>query len=179
MKILEITSRTVSIEMSTNKAYFFDNDFDIFNNNNKFYRKEKRNIFTIFNLMPDNIYEIKINNELLVITTLSESCCLHIKDFHAIGDGIVDDTAKIQAAIMCAPKNACVYIDKGSYLVTSLFLKSDITIYFESGSKLIAKTNRTDFPIFPGNVDGYNYGIWEGLEVDNFASIINVINCES
>ena len=72
-----------------------------------------------------------------------------------------------------------VYIDKGSYLVTSLFLKSDITIYFESGSKLIAKTNRTDFPIFPGNVDGYNYGIWEGLEVDNFASIINVINFEN
>ena len=178
MKILEITSRTVSIEMSTNKAYFFDNDFDIFINN-KFYRKEKRNIFTIFNLMPDTIYEIKINNELHIITTLSESCCLHIKDFHAIGDGIIDDTAKIQAAIMCAPKNACVYIDKGSYLVTSLFLKSDITIYFESGSKLIAKTNRTDFPIFPGCVDGYNYGVWEGSEVDNFASIINVINCEN
>ena len=178
MEIVEVTSRTISIEMKSNNPYYFDNEFDIYVNK-EFYKKENRNVFTIISLLPDTLYELNINNESIIVKTLAETLCLHIKDFHAVGDKITDDTSKIQAAIMCAPKNSCVYIDKGEYLVSSLFLKSDITLYFESGSKLIAKTNRLDFPIFPGNIDGYNFGVWEGAEVNNFASIINIVNCEN
>ena len=108
--------------------------------------------------------------------TLKETVALNIKDFNAIGDGISDDTVKIQAAIACCPKNGTVYIPKGTYLISCIFLKSDMMLYFESGAKIITKHERNDYPILPGEVDNFNFGTWEGSMVSNFASSITAIN---
>ncbi len=177
MKLIHTTSRSATFLMDSSNPYY-DMEFDIYLNQ-AFYKKETRNVFTLFDLNPATNYEIRVNSVKIPFQTKTETACLHVKDFNAVGDGIIDDTAKIQAAILCAPKDATVYLDKGVYLVSSLFLKSDIMLYLDKESKIIAKTNRIDFPIFPGLVGNYNFGVWEGAEVNNFASIINGVNIEN
>lgn len=178
MKIINLTSRSVSFELESNNPYYNENSFDIYLND-EFVREENRNIFTIFNLNPDTKYCVKIGSDQMEFVTKEESLCLNVRDFNALGNGASDDTNKIQAAIMCAPKGATVYIPKGDYLVSSLYLKSDMMLYLEKDAKLLGITERMAYPIHPGLVDGYNFGVWEGSEVDNFASIINCISVEN
>ncbi len=175
MRILSVTSRTITLELDNNLPYYSENDFSIYLNN-EFIRKENRNVFTIFDLTPNQKYSLIINEELIEFETLKETVALNIKDFNAIGDGISDDTVKIQAAIACCPKNGTVYIPKGTYLISCIFLKSDMMLYFESGTKIITKHERNDYPILPGEVDNFNFGTWEGSMVSNFASSITAIN---
>lgn len=178
MKILSITSRTITIELNNREPYFAREEFDIYLNSN-FLRKEITNVFTIYDLNPNTTYNIEVGGEKQKITTASESLCLNIKEFNAVGDGMADDTIKIQAAIACCPKNGCVYIPKGTYLISCIFLKSDMLLYFEKGSKIITKYNRMDYPILPEEKEGYSFGTWEGSMVAGFASSITAIGCSN
>lgn len=178
MKLLAITSRSITIEIENDSPYYTPKAYDLFLNNVKM-KSVTQNVFTIFDLVPDTEYQIKINEEISHIKTLKESLCLNVKDFYAIGDGKTDDTIKIMAAISCVPKNGCVYIPKGTYLISSLFLKSDMTLYLEEGARLIAKYDRQSFPVLPGEVGDFFYGTWEGSLVDGFASIVNAIECKN
>ena len=178
MKLIQTTSRSATFAMDSDYPYYYEREFDVYVNN-QFYKKEKRNIFTVFDLCPDTTYEIQVLNQRVSLQTPQEAVCLHVRDFNAVGDGIRDDTVKIQTAILCAPKNGTVYVDKGTYLVSSLFLKSDMLLYLDKEAKIIAKTDRMDFPVFPGTAGSYNFGVWEGAEVNNFASIINGVGIEN
>ncbi|MFC6099760.1 right-handed parallel beta-helix repeat-containing protein [Olivibacter domesticus] len=53
---------------------------------------------------------------------------LNVKNFEAKGDGIVDDTKPIQAAINAAKNGDTVLIPEGHFKVQTLILKSDISI---------------------------------------------------
>ena len=46
-------------------------------------------------------------------------------DFGAVGDGVADDTAAINAAVAAAPVGGAVYIDEGTYLVVANPLPSN------------------------------------------------------
>lgn len=172
MKIINLTSRSASFEVESNNPYYNEESFEIILNN-QLLRIENKNVFTIFDLKPNTKYSIKAKNKSLDFITKEENACLNVKDFNAIGDGVSDDTTKIQAAIMCAPVGATVYIPKGIYLVSSLYLKSDMMLYLEKDAKLLGKVERMSYPIHPGLIDNNNYGVWEGSEVNNFSSIIN------
>lgn len=178
MKVLSVTSRTITLELDNNLPYYNDFEFDIYLNSN-FLRKEKTNVFTIYNLNPDTEYLIEVLAKKIKIITKKESICLNVFDFNTIGDGINDDTVKIQAAIYCCPKGGCVYFPKGLYLISSLFLKSDITLYLEKDAKIIAKYDRCSFPVLPKEQGDYSFGTWEGSLVDCFASSITAINCHN
>ena len=121
MKILYTTTHSVSIELQSINPYYH-NEYDIYLND-KFIKKENKNIFSIFDLSPNTLYKLRVNNEELIFKTKYESVLLDVKRFNAKGDGISDDTAFIQAAISACPNNGTVYIPKGIYLVTSLYLK--------------------------------------------------------
>lgn len=176
MKILSITSRSVTLELN-NHSPFSTEEFDVYLDST-FLFKEDRNVFTIFDLQPNTSYLVEVNGKRLSIKTKSESICLNVLDFHAIGDGISDDTVKIQAAIASCPKNGCVYVPKGVYLISSIFLKSNMTLYFEEGAKLIAKYDRREYPILPAEQESYFFGTWEGSMVANFASSITALSCD-
>lgn len=175
MKVLHVTSRSITVELNCNNPYYYNKEYDIFLND-RIIGKDNRNVITIFDLTPNTEYHLSIDNFDLVFMTLNESQFINVKDFNAIGNGIIDDTVKIQSAIMCALDNATIYFPKGTYLVSSIYLKSNINLLFDSDALLLAKTERLDFPVHPGLVDNVNYGVWEGSEVNNFASILNFIN---
>lgn len=178
MKILSITSRTITIELNNKEPYFAKEEFEIYLNSN-FLRKEITNVFTIYDLKPSTTYSIEACGEKQKVTTEAESLCLNIREFNAVGDGITDDTVKIQAAIACCPKDGCVYIPKGTYLISCIFLKSDMFLYFEEGSKIITKFDRMEYPILPEEKEGYSFGTWEGSMVAGFASSITAIGCSN
>jgi len=55
-----------------------------------------------------------------------------VKDFGAVGDGVTDDTAAIQAAFTAA-NNKTLYLDEGNYLVTSQITIPANIVVFGSG----------------------------------------------
>lgn len=63
----------------------------------------------------------------------------NIKDYGAVGDGIILDTPAIQKAIdeCCKSGGGTVYIPYGTYLSGSIHLKSNINLYFETGAKIL------------------------------------------
>jgi len=44
---------------------------------------------------------------------------VNVKDFGAVGDGVADDTAAIQAAVNATPINGTIFIPDGNYLISS------------------------------------------------------------
>jgi hypothetical protein len=65
-------------------------------------------------------------------TTSDNGHCavINVKDFNAVGDGVTDDTAAIQAAIKAAGVNSgsVVFIPRGNYLVSTLTPKPYVTV---------------------------------------------------
>ena len=54
--------------------------------------------------------------------------CINVKDFGALGNGVADDTAAIQAALDAARQGSAVYIPAGRYRVRPLRIPSHITV---------------------------------------------------
>ena len=50
-----------------------------------------------------------------------------VKDFGAVGDGVADDTTAINAAILALPAHGVLYAPPGTYNVTQLTMKSNMT----------------------------------------------------
>ena len=54
------------------------------------------------------------------------------RDYGAVGDGQTNDTQAIQAAIDdCAKGSGKVTVPEGKYIVSSLFLKSNVELHLE------------------------------------------------
>lgn len=87
---------------------------------------------------PNGYSSIELNNG-LVAELLIENNTINVKQFGAIGDGITDDTAAIQAAIDRLPTliNGTVLIT-GEHFVTSVTISHPVDIM--GGGKLISKT---------------------------------------
>ncbi|MCA9039597.1 MAG: right-handed parallel beta-helix repeat-containing protein [Planctomycetaceae bacterium] len=66
-----------------------------------------------------------------------------VKDFGAVGDGLTDDTAAIQAALDAAAGQE-LYLDEGTYLVTDALLISSNTRLIGAGSASVLKFNWRD-----------------------------------
>lgn len=97
--------------------------------------------------------------------------CISVKDFGAVGDGITDDTAAIQAAIDSGTRSTeqlpsasntihHVLFPEGKYAVTSLLVGRRCSLHFEGGSLQPFDVNATQ-PYLIKFAEGYNkvYGI--------------------
>ena len=182
-----LSSTSVSFELinydivNTKKYTVYLNDELVLEND--------KNIFSLYNLIPNTEYEILIIQEneeaKKTFKTLDEYVSLNVKRFGAKGDGVSNDTNYLQAAILACPDNGRVFIPKGTYLTGPLFLRSNITIELDKDAKLLGDTNRYNYPILPGvsftsdEKDEYNLGSWEGNPLNCYASIITGINVKN
>ena len=182
MHIIEIGTRYAVVELDNLLPYYTEETMEVFVNEN-FYAKSNKNVIGIYDLEPNQKYNIKVGNEAVQFVTKEEVICLHTNLFNPAKDGTTDDTLKLQAAILCCPEGGTVYVDEGLYLMTCLFLKSNINLYFAKGAKFICQYDRNKFPVLPGLINNgvkeLNLGSFEGSETDVFASIITGINIEN
>lgn len=191
MNIISVTTRTITLELINENCFFAPEEVNIYLNK-RLIATTKRNIYTIKDLQPDTAYKIfieyranKTKSQEIDISTKPESLVVDVKEFGAKGDGKTIDTQAIQAAIAACPKGGIVIIPEGIYLITAIFLKSDMTLYLQRGSMLLGIADRKQYPILPGilkSLDGmqkHDLGSWEGNPSNSFASLINGINIEN
>ena len=178
MKILALTSRSITFELENDTPYYSEKQFKI-KLNGKLVRTENRNVFSLFSLAPSTQYCTEIAGEKISFKTLEESCVFDVKSFGAKGDGIHDDTGAFTAAINCLPPRSTLYISGGIYFLKPVFIKSDITVYLDKDAVILGNPDRNEYPILPAFADGekgVNLGTWQGEEADCFASIFYSYN---
>ena len=160
--------------------------------NKELYKETDSTVISIYDLTPDTKYDFVVEDKDSNILssgtfkTEREFVTINVKDLGAYGDGVHDDTAYIQAAIMACPKEGRVLIPEGEYLITSIFLTSDIRVELQKGAILKADTRRETRVHFPGSLktsdpknDEYHLGTWEGDPYPMFAGIVSAINAEN
>ena len=184
LQLVAKTSRSIIVELKGAGRYYADQEYTI--KVNKDTVKTDKVITTIYGLTPDTKYKLSVKGAgELEVTTDYEYVTLNVRDFGAYGDGEHNDTNAIQCAIMACPKDSRILVPAGTYKITSLFLKSDITLELAKGATLSAYTDRKMFPILPGLIenydenDYYNLGTWEGNPMDTFSAIICGINVKN
>lgn len=190
IKELLKTSRSITVEVADGEVYQMKEQYKI-RINGKIVKTTDLVVTSVFHLKPETEYLLEYLDQQGVVKGCYQFCTeyefvtLNVRDFGARGDGIQDDTAFIQAAIMCCPKDGRVLIPKGKYRISGIFLKSDLCIEIMAGAELEADTSRFTHPILPGLIESYdeqqeyNLGTWEGNPLPMFAGIITGINVEN
>lgn len=179
MKILKNTPFGFTVERAGGRYY--NNACDIFLNG-EYIRTELRSVFSVFGLVPNTTYtlELKSENEShsAQVKTKAINYLINVKEYNASGDGVQDDTMAINFAIYTAPKGAVIQIPKGKYCVSSILLKSDISLYLEEGAELVQSVPRTSLAIGKGYQKNYDFTqvtintSWEGHPLDCYAAVI-------
>ena len=108
-----------------------------------------------------------------VVTTVQAKLreSISVTDFGAVGDGIADDTAAIQAAIVQAKASGeTVYIPFGKYLVTSTLDFYRVSVRGENASNQNVFAKVTNWPIIKGGPALTNI-IRVGQETDTGSSV--------
>ncbi len=187
LDIVYLNTRSVTLEILDESIYNSYLEYDLFVNEILHSRNNDKNVISIYDLLPDTKYNVKVvftdSKELTTnFVTHKEFVTLNVKKIGAKGDGVSNDTNFIQATINACPKDGRVYIPGGNYYTGPIFLKDNITIELAEDARLVGDTNRNNYPILPGvtmltdESDEYNLGSWEGNPLDCFASIITGIN---
>lgn len=106
-----------------------------------------------------------------------------VKDFGAVGDGVADDTAAIQAAIATGK---AIYIPQGSYLVGDLVGTSNQQTFYGDGgykSLLRRKSGAANILVHSGNFVVFQGITFRGIITDSNTSLVlngynwELINC--
>ena len=165
---LYVSSVSACFELENTSPYYAENAFDVTVNGAPALKGVRTNVFSVFDLTPGTEYSIAVGEDTLSFTTKSESACISVRDFGAVGDGIADDTTAIQNAIHCCPANGRVVVPEGTYHVRPLVLKSDMTLDLQEGAVLLGDTCEANYPLLPGEIlDGQTgkelqISSWEG-----------------
>lgn len=178
MKILFVSPVSVTIELDNEDIYYSSKVYDVFVNDTVYLKGMNTNVFSLYDLEPDTVYKITALDKTIFVKT--DPCNRIIRDFTICKDASIDVTKQIQYLIDSAKPGDMVVIEEGRYLITSLMLKSDITLYLKSGAKLIASINENDYEEFDGEIptndgDVSQLGTWEGSPCKMKKSIINGI----
>lgn len=180
------TSRKFLLEWEDFGVFYTEKEYEVWLDG-RFVLTGSRVIQTVSGLTPDTEYRVSLRcgGEIYAefsVRTDYEFVTLNVRHFGAKGDGIHDDTLAIQAAIASCPKDGRVFIPEGTYLVTSLFLKSDFTLDIGKNAVLLGHAERERFGVLPGMIQSYdetaeyNLGSWEGNPLDIFTSMITGIH---
>ena len=188
MTTIAITARSLTFELDNEAPYFAPESNSVYINDKLVHGLWDKNILSLYGLQPATSYKVSIIGQAtgdvheIRVKTKSESVRLNVVKFGAVGDGLHLDSQAIQAAIAACPKDGTVWIPKGIYLCTPLFMKSHITLYLDEGAILLGHSERSYYPILPGYTlmtdesDDYYIGTWEGNPLDAYASLITALD---
>ena len=174
MKIVALTSRSVTLELENAKAYYAPEEYTILLNG-KEVKTCSLNVFSFFGLQPDTTYSVIACGQELTFKTSGERALYSVKSFGAKGDGTTDDTKAFCAAIGSMPFGGTLYVPEGIYLLSPIFLNDGITLWLDKGATLLGKSDRSEYPVLHALEGGLNLGTWQGEEADCFASLITAI----
>ena len=142
--------------------------------------KGGENVFSLYDLEPDRDYEVTVRQaageRTLSFRTRGETCAVSVRAFGAKGDGVADDTAAIQRAILALPEGGRLVLPEGTYRSGPIFLKSRMTLELKRGATLLGLTDKAAYPILPAaaeDLDGgpdVHFGGFEGLARDMYAA---------
>ena len=97
---------------------------------------------------------------------MTHSVFFNPKDFGAAGNGTTLDSPAIQSAIDAASKigGGTVFVPAGKYVIGSIFLRDNITLYIDAGAVLLGSQSIADYPIVTMR--------WEGVTKPTHAPLI-------
>jgi len=99
----------------------------------------------------------------------------NVKTFGAVADGITLDTKAVQDAInTTAETGGTVFFPAGKYLIGSVFLKSNVTIYVSSGATILGSSLLSDFKEHQPKLKSYNdiflkYSLFYAEDAENIS----------
>ncbi|MGB9601611.1 MAG: glycoside hydrolase family 28 protein [Verrucomicrobiia bacterium] len=114
-------------------------------------------------LSGSNLYVILSIAFLLFSHGFCAEGVFNVKDYGAKGDGKTGDTAAINRAIeACGSGGGRVEFPPGRYLSGTLKLRSNMTLFFESGARLVGTTNLDEYyhPSPPDYMPEAKWGKW-------------------
>lgn len=179
MHILLITPTSISVELENADCYSTDS-YEVFLNGLSM-GKKNLNSFSLYGLQPGRDYTLEVAGKHFSESISFQTHNLRERIYHSPNDGgEVNDTASLQQAIDSLAADEFLSI-RGSYKVTALFLKDNLTIHLPKDSRLIGETNREAFPILRADQEknGIVLGTWEGRADDSFASILTGIGVKN
>ena len=85
-------------------------------------------------------------------------------EYNIDASGIVDVTKELQHLIdLTAEENGMLILEKGTYLTSSLFLKSNMEFHFEEGARLLASIHDEAYPMMDTRVAGIEMKWYPGF----------------
>lgn len=117
LKLVIKTGRSAVVEFDDGGKYYSKEEYTLLVNGEE-YGKTEKVVTTIYGLKPDTEYKITAvyaGKEYgpVELKTDYEYVTLNVREFGAYGDGEHDDTNAIQCAIMAAPKDSRVLVQRG------------------------------------------------------------------
>jgi len=178
VKAIFVSSVSVCIEKEDFSSYYSEKKYNVYLNDKLVLEKKEENVFSLYNLIPNTEYTVKVLGKTLRFKTEGITKEINVKDYGAIGDGKIDDTMSLQAAIDACPKGGLVSIPKGEYKIVNLNLKKDITLNILHGARIFGETNPNKYPVIKDKIIDENgketvMSVWEGAAMKSYASLIS------
>ncbi|MCD8223869.1 MAG: glycoside hydrolase family 28 protein [Clostridiales bacterium] len=182
MKILYIGSTSACLEIENQNPYYTPETYTVYLDNQEVLTGDT-NVFSLFDLRRDTEYSVIVRfssekEETVRFRTAAETCCINVRDFGAVGDGVTEDTHAIQSAICLMPEGGRLYFPAGTYWTLPLTLKSHITLELSENAVILGMTERDRYPIIPGFVkdmetgEDIPFGGFEGNEVPAYQALL-------
>ena len=87
-----------------------------------------------------------------------------VTKYGIVGDGITNNTEKINALTKSMTNGGTLYFPSGEYVTGTIRLYSNITMHLDSGAKILGSNDIKDFPkISNEDAPGYTRGGYEAL----------------
>ena len=179
LTLIRAMTRSAVFELENGLCFRPAEPFAVLLDGQEVYAACNTNVFSVYSLLPGHAYTLTVRaggEELtLDFVTRAETFFVDASRYGLVGDGVTDNTAKLQAALSTCPPGGTVYLPAGRYRSASLFLKSHTTLYLEKGAVILGDNDRTHYPILPGvlpsenEVDEYYLTGWEGNPLDSLA----------
>ena len=188
IRLLYCGASSACLELVNDLPFYAPEAYGVYLNGVFLFEKDT-NVFSLFDLVPDTEYLVETKNRENGETLFSarfrtgkDSFECSVTRFGAKGDGVTDDTEAIQMAIDFLPENGRLVFEPGVYLSRPLSLKNHITLELKKGTVLKGSSDRSRYPVIPGEVkDGLTgasdiYSVFEGVPHDSYQSLITAVN---